>query len=91
MVRISGLGLGTYLTFPAENPAVSHEHITAHHPQGRVLAAGEKKLDDFAAADYRCFSANFRQQAGRKWCFYAQSWLSVVDTVTMLTKGLEQS
>jgi len=45
----------------------------------------------FAAADYRCFSANFRQQAGRKWCFYAQSRLSVVDTVTMLTKGLEQS
>src|SRR6266699_5903144 len=28
------------------------------------LAAGEKELDDFAAADYRFFSPNFRQQRG---------------------------
>ena len=74
------------------------------------LAAGEKKVDDFAAADYRCFSANLLnafsgasllpgpcfQYAFLRYFTGAEPFpltdvQFVVDTVTMLTKGLEQS
>src|SRR6266699_1560341 len=45
-------------------PKMTVEHMYDVVRACGELAAGEKELDDFAAADYRFFSPNFRQQRG---------------------------